>query len=213
MALGQDQIVALACIMSSKTIRTIFNPTYHYTLHREGAISYRKTSYPENAAKLYYQCMKKYIELYNISNRDVMDILSKYVFNTAMLTNYKLFYDAFTLYLFPYTKVRNDSRIIVYGAGNLGVEIVNAIDSDNRFEIVAWVDKNRKNNERSSHMIESPKIIVEREYDYIIVAVMNAEVSMKIREELAKMVDVNKVILMGYDNMSMKRLDEIFTSK
>ena len=211
-ALGQDQIVSLACMMSCNSVRIIYNPTYHYRLQREGAISYRKTNYPVYSGKIYYESMKKYIEMHKIDNKNIISAISKFTFNTVMLTNYNVLYDYYADYLFPYCCVKNNSRIIVYGAGNLGVEIVNAINSDKRFELVGWVDKKKKQNLRSAYQIEKTDIIMEREFDYIVVAVMNAEVAMQIREELKKIIDENKVILMGYDDMSMDKLDDIFGS-
>lgn len=209
-ALGQDQIVSLACMMSCNSVRTIFNPTYHYRLQREGAISCRKNNYPIYSGRIYYESMKKYIKMHKIDNENVINAISKFIFNTAMLTNYRVIYNYYTDYLFPYYSVKDNSRIIVYGAGNLGVEVVNAINSDERFVLVGWVDKNRTRNLRSAYQIDKPDIIPKRNFDYIVVAVMNAEVAIQIRSELIKMVDESKVILMGYDDMSMEKLDDIF---
>lgn len=209
-ALGQDQIVTLACMMSCNSVRVIDNPTYHYRLQREGAISYRKTNYPEYAGKIYYEAMKKYLKMHKIDNINVISVTSKFVFNTVMLTNYHILYNYYKDYLFPYYCVKNMSRLIVYGAGNLGVEIVNAINSDKRFELVGWVDKKKKQNLRSAYPIERVEIIAKRDFDYIVVAVMNAEVALQIREELKNIVDERKIILMGYDDMNMDKLDEIF---
>lgn len=209
-ALGQDLIVSLACLMSAQNINIIYNPTYHYRLQREGAISNRKDDYPDYAANLYYESLKKYMLLNNINDYKVQDIIAKFIYNTTMITNYNILYNYYDEYLFPFLNVKNGSRIIVYGAGNLGVEIVNAIDNDKRFNIAAWVDKNKTKSLRSDHLIEKPEVIKKRDFDYIVVAVINSEVSKQIRDDLSKTIDKGKIILMGYDDMDMVCLDNIF---
>lgn len=207
----EDAIVIVACLLESQKVTYINEPSYHYLQQREGSINSRKNNYSEDSAKIFYQEMSKIVA----RNKEVIDstkenVIAKFIYNSAMLTNYKKLYDHYNDYLFPYLSVENNSKVVVYGAGNLGVEIVNAIDTDDRFQLVAWVDKEKKENARSNHKIDSPEILNEIDFLYIVIAVINAETAKKIKEELMSVIPENKIKLMDSRDMSMKHLEAIF---
>lgn len=209
-ARGQDLIVSLACILAAKNIRCISNPTYHYRQNREGAISSRRTNYPKGSARLYYKNMIKYLDYYAIDNELWRNGFARCIYKVLMLTNYKNLYDYYSDFLFPFSQITNYKKIIVYGAGNFGVEVVNAIIADNRFEIVAWVDKNKKSNLRGMREIDDINKINKMQYDYVIVAVMNLDTAQEIKQDLKEIVDNSKIILMTSDAMDINSLENIY---
>ena len=45
------------------------------------------------------------------------------------------------VYLFPFEKVKRESRIILYGAGESGYEFYQQLMTSGYCEIMAWVDR------------------------------------------------------------------------
>lgn len=204
----EDVITIFSCILDSKKIVCINESGYHY-IQREGSINGRRSNWSENHANIYYAQMKEILGRHTISE-EAMNVAVQYIYHNIFLTNYKKLYDYYTDYLFPYLPVKNGSKIIVYGAGNIGVELVNAIDTSKRYEIVAWIDKQRKSNPRSNHKIEDISVIKERAFDYIVIAILVADISTAVKKELvAKDISDKKIVLMQCTGMNMKDIDAI----
>ena len=94
---------------------------------------------------------------------------------------------------FPYDKVSRNSRVIVYGAGQIGNIIVNTLKKNSYCKIIKWVDQCFDN-----QSIASPNCLLnmsQDEYDYIIVATINPTFGEEIRANLCDMgVAPNKII-------------------
>lgn len=206
----EDFISIFSCILDSHKIICINEPSYHY-IQRSGSINKQKANWNENHANIYYAQMKEILGRHSEElPQETWNVIIQYLYHNIFLTNYKKLYDYYTEYLFPYTLVKKGSRIIVYGAGNIGVEMVNAIDSTSKYEIVAWVDKNPKENPRSMHKVEPLSVIFEREFDYIVVAILVANTSIAVKTELIQQgISEEKIVLMSTDEMSIEDLDKI----
>ena len=76
------------------------------------------------------------------------------------------------------------SRIILYGAGDMGQDYHEQFVLEKRYIISAWVDADYKN--KGIDEIESPDVIAEREFDYIVIAIWNKQIKDKVRKYLGK---------------------------
>lgn len=204
----EDMITIFSCILDSKRIVCINEYGYHY-VQREGSINGRRSNWNENHANIYYSQMKEILNRHTV-NEKIINVALQYMYHNVFLTNYKKLYCYYTDYLFPYSPVKNGSKIIVYGAGNIGVEMINAIDTNNRYKVVAWVDKQKKYNPRSDHEIEDISVIQQRKFDYIVIAILVADISLAVKKDLIERgVPEEKIILMQCSNMKMEDLDII----
>lgn len=94
---------------------------------------------------------------------------------------------------FPYDKIRQGSKIILYGAGYSGRQIKRICDTLNYCSIVGWVDGKYQNIEEN---IESPEIISEKDADYILIAVENTDTYKEIKEFIMdKNLNIGKQII------------------
>lgn len=207
----EDFISIFSCILDSNKIVCIHEPSYHY-IQRSGSINKQKANWNENHANIYYAQMKEILGRHTGElQEETLRVAIQYMYHNAFLTNYGKLYDYYTEYLFPYTSVKKGSKIVVYGAGNIGVEMVNAIENDSKYKLVAWVDKNLKENPRSTHKVEPIDVIAEREYDYIVVAILVSHTSEAVKTELAKRgISEEKIVLMSTEAMCIEDLDKVF---
>lgn len=85
--------------------------------------------------------------------------------------------------VFPYWEFQPSSRVVLYGAGELG-KIYRAINDKHHFcNIILWVDKASRLTDGSS-MPQSVECIGNASYDTILIAVRNSFVAEEIRNEL-----------------------------
>ena len=77
-----------------------------------------------------------------------------------------------SIYQFPYKKIKQGERVIIYGGGNVGKSFVEQINKNSYCNILAIADKNFKNIVSISGIrVISPDEISKYDYDKIIIAV------------------------------------------
>ena len=99
-------------------------------------------------------------------------------------------------YMFPYEKVKN-KRVVLYGAGKVGKELYSYFTITQYCKIVGWLDKNFKDYDNKKYVVESPKELVNKEYDYILISVLNYEVYEEIRQDILKIGNVDNEKIIG----------------
>lgn len=102
------------------------------------------------------------------------------------------------VYLFPFNKVDKGSRIIIYGAGKVGLEYYEQVTSLQYCEIIQWVDKNYFNYE--DNRIHDIKSIRNAEYDYLVIAIASKESVQLVAEAMINMGVPKEKIIFPYIN-------------
>lgn len=94
--------------------------------------------------------------------------------------------------VFPFQKVSQGDRIVLYGAGNIGRLYRAQVAATGYCKIVSWVDKNYGIYEEN---VISPEKIGQTEYDKVVIAIEDNEIQKAVKEVLHQMgVPKEKVI-------------------
>lgn len=103
--------------------------------------------------------------------------------------------DAQMKYVFPEELVSGGNRLILYGAGDVGLSYYHHIRSNNRFELVAWVDKRYEQYEKQGFAVRSVETIYDSDFDYIVIAIYNDKVAHEIVDSLESQgIDRKKIV-------------------
>lgn len=95
---------------------------------------------------------------------------------------------------FPREKIRENERIIIYGAGDIGKFFVQQIADNHYCRVVLWVDKKH---ESLGSAIHAPENIIKCDFDYVLVAIFDEKVSNSVKEYLVSLgIDRDKILLM-----------------
>ncbi len=89
--------------------------------------------------------------------------------------------------LFPFEKIKVNSRIIIYGLGMVGKQYWLQLNKSRYCEVVLWVDRawdRLRNSIIDIKPVEEIFNLNEREYDYLVVAIENEQLSITIKNEL-----------------------------
>ena len=103
-------------------------------------------------------------------------------YNNLLLHDYELFGGIAGQTIFPYG-VPASSRIVLYGAGTLGVQLYRYLTA-NGGHVVLWCDRSHKKNRAAGLPVESPERIKDAEYDYILMGIGQYELAAGARQEL-----------------------------
>ncbi len=94
-------------------------------------------------------------------------------------------------YRLPFQSFARNERIALYGAGKVGQEFMRQVSQTGWPQISCWVDK--KYGEKPWYKIDSPETLKEHEYDRIVIAVKDPYIAGKIKDELKKYCDEDKI--------------------
>lgn len=89
------------------------------------------------------------------------------------------------------------SKVILYGAGRVGVDYQKQLTDCGKIELCGWVDKDYEKYQEKEWDVHPVEYLNESEYDYILVAVRKQTVFREIKEELTGMGIAEEAIIWG----------------
>lgn len=193
-SLGEENISFIHFLTNSKRMYVLRDFGYHY-VKRNGSISEITTDAYREKFKKWYSSMD---ELF------LQGKLNKYrneFIGCAFFHMMSFFYSDLRIdkldYLFPYYQVKKGSKVVIYGAGKFGKELIKYLsDKQAEYPIVLCVDK-EFGGDVYGHKIADISAIKDVSYDYVIIAIMWYSVARKIGNELVKNgVDKEKIAYM-----------------
>lgn len=204
----EDQICVWFCLLSANSVSVIVESGYHY-IQRGDSLSYMKDAEESKKLQIWYRQLKEYIE----EHTDSAEVKKRFVFLTVrvlLLSDYEMLFLDDNSYLFPYPKVTKKSRIIVYGAGKLGHQLVRALDKRD-WELVLWVDQNTERNVLPGYRISPVTDILEAEYDFIVIAAVYEKLSLEMKESLLSMgIEERKIAMMDSSVITEEHLNKVY---
>lgn len=89
-------------------------------------------------------------------------------------------------YHFPNGLIENGRKIILYGAGDIGTNYYNYIKETGLYQVIAWVDAAAEKYVNSGKDVGGIETIFQVEYDFLLIAVLEEDVSQSIRTDLCE---------------------------
>lgn len=170
---------------------------YHYNI-RNGSMCWKPDErLPYNTYLLYHELKKafmKYSEPYILMKQLKRYILDVETHSLQML--YDIDLNVFGKWIFQYENYY-DSEIVIYGAGLCGQALYHQLClAEKSINIVAWIDENyNRKSEQCLYKIESPEILLNLKYDFIIIAVIDEMLSKEIKCKLTDLYAVKEECL------------------
>lgn len=98
-------------------------------------------------------------------------------------------------YLFPFSRVKKGSNIILYGAGTYGQRLYAYLQKTSFCKTIAWVDRNFEELRKLGLDVEEPSVISELQYDAIVIVNTYERSRMGLYYELVKKYPSEKIHL------------------
>lgn len=204
--IADDTMVTMPSIIFAKTIYIMNGYHYHYRI--------RDNSLKHQACR---EDIKKQIrENYHFWKGALMDggnddylvhQLNIYLLYIMALKSPGLFDDA-KEYLKLYGGLSGKKKVVVYGAGQAGINLVNYIERLDNIKLVGWTDKNYKT---LPYDLCAPECIGNMEYDHILIAVLRRDAYESVRGDLSNM-EIPEAKIKWIDETLILRADEIIAS-
>lgn len=193
-AYGEDVICLFNIISEGYGFTSINRSFYHYVT-RIGSLTNRKIyqiledrmKLNEKIRALFANNTKVDIceeDLDSFFLRDIMMILKKGIGNESI-----------QVYKFPHYKKLVGKRIVLWGAGKVGMDYYSQLSRDRSIEIVAWIDKNANQISLEYATVRLPEVVSQLTYDFIIIAMLSKDETNSLMRELDKLeIDREKVL-------------------
>lgn len=191
---GEDIALLYPLFLECDSIAVISKCYYYHRIRKN------------NILPSYYKDDQYYHKLY-ILYRHLFDVFSASEFREMLLKQLDYFYMYSVRlgkikygdlvfeerYIFPFDKIDKSSRLVIYGAGQVGQTFYSQLKRLQYCEVAGWVDRDYQSYQRDE--IQGIESIQDMEYDYILVAVYGKEVAVDIKTNLIKTgIDAAKII-------------------
>lgn len=195
--IAEDVACIFPCILDAGNMYISGGKYYHYR-QRQDSIKRNKLHNECESLKLVYQIL---VNKFLNKGKQILLKKAEYlvVFELLTFVSSNIILRKGT---YPFMEFPKNSNVIVYGAGVFGNNVIDALKKYNYANIVAWVDINYKKYQLEGYSVDSPDILLRKEYDYIIVAVIRADIrknilaclpSYNVPDEKIVDIDLNKI--------------------
>ena len=199
---GEDAACFYPTLLNAEKIVLVNESYYHYVM-RDNSIMGVNDGKELERYKILYKYLSGRFEMYSECRENMLMQLKYMMVYTLLLKEIRLLQSKENL-IFPYKNIELNSKVIVYGKGRFGKELVNYLRQENLLDIVLWTDSSNIENDRN--------YVSNERYDYIIVAVLVKEISDQIKYDLEGMgVDRGKIKCIDENEISwaVGRIEEI----
>lgn len=179
----EKKLIEFAPILSNKAIRSLYllrTGEKIETYYQGTALEYSILRSGKKVAKKIEFYKKHYNKLYGKFVRFPKTCLQK-------------IWKKDTSVLYPFNKLQG--KIVIYGAGVFGKKVYNEMRQRRKCKVVQWVDKNYMDLNKHGFPVTSPEAIGTISFDYILIAVVNAEQAEDIKQMLLrKQISYDKIM-------------------
>lgn len=192
---SEDYLFVLIALLNAKSFWFLSYTGYHYRRNTDSKVHTLK--YVEELQYRTYKAADDAInescyDEYNKNNLKKKNVLMLY--HGIMTKDYSVLLEEKKDFLFPYTEVRQGSKILIYGFGVVGKHIYSAIKSNVDYKIIGIADKNWQVYKQQGFDVIAPEDISKLDYDYIIIAINYANIKKQVKKYLMELgIPVNKI--------------------
>ncbi len=208
-SMGEDYAHILLCLLEAQSVFLMREHGYHYVI-RENSATHTLDQSSLEGVKQWFRLVEEQMGAHDCGNQlDLHMVFLKmwYIMNC----DYAVLLEKPCGFLYPYPQIKRGGRIAVYGAGTVGVQMVKALAQTRDFEVTCWVDRYSAGQTLQGYTVEPVSGLLEAEFDYVAIAVLDRDVADQIRESLVKCgIAAEKIATMEAEVISREELPEGF---
>lgn len=188
---GEDMLFSLYLLDSADSVRFVRNDGYHY-VQRPGSNTNKQDGYSYDEylrlqdAVGAFACTTKSEGLKSVASGYLLITYMNYFFGRKQGDKD---------YLFPFIRVHRNSRLIIYGAGRIGSQIMSFLSGRNDYTVVTIIDGYNNGKVMSGITIEGREAIEKYDFDYVILATNRSMFMHEMKEYLlSRGIDEDKIV-------------------
>lgn len=196
--IGEDASCVYPSLLAAKVLFVTEAAHYHYRQRVDSSIKTRENATEEiNKLNVMYQYLKQ-----RFRESEHAEILLHQIdyFLLSLLTvrsDGQMFHGNTQDVLCPFKDVQAGSRIVICGAGTFGQHLYRRLQRSQHMQVVGWIDDLCEEHRRLGLPVTPPVLILEMDYDHVLVAFIDETVSNAV---------ANKLIALGVPEQKITRV-------
>jgi len=184
---GEDVVRVYPAILNSNCVCILDEAYYHYRIHGKSmAHSYRDDLKEYQNIQLQQTYLEGVFKKHPMKD-SLFYQLERYIKHHQMVRCLPLFNELSQKgNCFPFQEMEKGSNIIIYGAGAFGVATHQFFISSKEYNVIGWCDRDYIKYQSLDYDVEDTKTVLNREFDYIVIAIMNETTVENIKAYLAR---------------------------
>lgn len=187
--MAEDKMCLLTALLDCSSVYVYHKPFYHYRIRPNSIVHTGSEEYLLKVYAVYKYLKKLYCHrLFTTNMRRqaeiyITELLYKGINTLLGFENRNL------LWIDPYwlDHIPMNAKVILYGAGELGEKYRKQLLSRPDIQYATCIDFSYERLSSDRFLVESPNIVLSREYDYVIITIKNSEKAQAVRKELEGM--------------------------
>lgn len=193
--LGEDAMVTYPAMCVAESVYISNRPYYHYRMNEKSSthvFPLERIEEIEMFQKGITELMKLHGSNYDFSLQ--IDCYVRHLLEMFIVNRYGIHRTA-TMYVFPYRQIDPNSKVQIYGAGEVGKSYYLSLKQTQYAEVIGWYDKSANEmNTYDGQEILAPESIIEKDADKIIIAICDCQAASDISEYLLSLgIDEKKI--------------------
>lgn len=179
---GEDLLFTWLCVLNANSVYVMDNCTYYY-LQRPSSMSHTASDAQAASVAALYKQIKS--ELDKKQCEPIMyRRLALAVMRSIVAVDCSKILGQSDTYLYPYSSIRKGSKVVVYGAGDVGMRIVRYLSTSKEYSLCSWIDKYERKKVECGWQASAIESVYDLEYDYIAIAIADYDIVVQVKEEL-----------------------------
>lgn len=175
-SLNEDAACMFPLMLRAHRLSIVNEAYYHYVQHSE---SMMKTLPSKEELRQSYARLNDYLYARLVDLSSIYDVTDQWIdcILFSMIPRATLLYDGIDEldYVFPFKNIPLNSKVALYCAGTFGQLLYKYLSDSGCCDVVIWCDRNYEALSKQGLPVVSPEMLLEKEYDRIIVASMFAK--------------------------------------
>lgn len=196
--IGEDALCFYPTLLDAETLVILEQPYYHYRQRADSLIKTLKAIEISKIETIYTSLKKSFID------KGVLDImlpqLQYYILSLLTVsTEGPIPNDEINLY--PFDKVKPGDNLIICGSGTFGQHLYKKINTYKTYNVLSWIDEWHEYYSKLNLPIVGFENIKSFNYDYILIALIDEDISNETFSKLLEYgVDEKKIIQVSHYN-------------
>ncbi len=179
---GEDAACIFPCIIDAESIFVSNLLCYHYRQRNGSIVRTNKPAANDNFIKIYHLLKKKFKKLDRKSEAMLNAQLKLYMWFLLLVKGYEKIQSGSVL--FPYEKVKAGMKIAIYGLGGFGNTLRLYCEQKEHIEVAVLSDLHYESLRKQGIDVISIDEAAEQEFDIMLIAILNEELAVKIKDEM-----------------------------
>lgn len=196
MVVGEDVLCVYPAILRANTVSIVKDAYYHYRIHTSSTMhSYRDDLKEYQNIQLQQTYLEGVFKKHPMKD-SLLYQLERYIKHHQMVRCLPLFNELSQKgNCFPFQEMEKGSNIIIYGAGAFGVATHQFFISSKEYNVIGWCDRDYVKYQSLDYDVEDIKTVLNKEFDYIVIAIMNKNAVENIKEYLMRQNVLEKKVI------------------